>query len=71
MQNQTVNIKPEDGKIKGSVTLGQPTLPLTSEICPNKNWSVNILSLTYENVSLHIQRKNSDILTYNYENVIQ
>jgi hypothetical protein len=70
-QDQTVSIKPEDGKIKGSLTLGPPTLPLASEICPNKNWSVDMLSLTYENVTLQILRKNSDILTFDYGNVVQ
>jgi hypothetical protein len=71
MQDQTVNMEPEDGKIKGSLTLGPPTLPLASEICPNKNWSVDMLSLTYENVTLQILRKNSDILTFHYGNVVQ
>jgi hypothetical protein len=57
MQNQTLNIKPEDGKIKGSLTLGPPIFPSASDICPNRNWSTNILSLTYENPSLDIQQK--------------
>jgi hypothetical protein len=72
MQNQTLNIKPEDGKIKGSLTLGPPPVfPSASDICPNRNWSSNILSLTYENPSLDIQQKNSDILKFNFGNVTQ
>lgn len=71
MQYKTLDIKPKDGKIKGTLTLGPPTFPPASDICPNKNWSTNIMSLTYENPSLHIQQKNSDILKFNFENVTQ
>jgi hypothetical protein len=71
MQNQTLIIKPQDGKIKGYLTLGAPTVPLSPEICPNKNWSVSIMKLTFENVTLQILRKNSDILKFDYGNVVQ
>jgi hypothetical protein len=71
IQNQSVNIKPEDGKIKERLSLGPPTLPSASDICPNGNWSTKILSLTYENPLLNIQQKNSDILKFNFGNVIQ
>ena len=69
--NQTVNIKPDDGDIKRSLTLGPPTFPSASEICSNPNWTVDILSLIYENVVLHIERDNSNILTFNFGNVTQ
>jgi hypothetical protein len=69
--NQTVKIKPDDGDIKRSLTLGPPTFPSASEICPNPNWSVDILSLAYENVKLQIQRNNFNILTFNFGNVTQ
>ena len=66
--NQTVNIKPDDGDIKRSLTLA-PTFPSASEICSNPNWTVDVLSLIYENVALHIERDNSDILKFNFGNV--
>lgn len=69
--NQTVSVKPNDGDIKRSLTLGPPTFPSGSEICPNTNWSVDIPSLTYENVKLHIQRNNNHILKFNFGNVTQ
>ena len=68
-QNQTIELKPKNGIIKGSLTLRQPTLPSGAEICPNKNWSADLLSLIYQNVQLHIQRKNSDILTFDFGNI--
>lgn len=68
--NQTVNIKPNDGDIKRSLSLGPPTFP-SSEICSNPNWRVDVLSLIYENVALHIERENSNILTFNFGNVTQ
>lgn len=50
-----MNIKPDDGDIKRSLTLGPPTFPSASEICSNPNWTVDILSLIYENVVLHMK----------------
>jgi len=67
---QTMNMRLKDSKIKGTLTLGPSVFPSVSEICPNKNWNVDILTLLYENVTLDIQRKNSDIFTFDYGNVI-
>jgi hypothetical protein len=69
--NQTVNIKPDDGDIKRSLTLAPPTFPSSSEICSNPNWTVDVLSLIYKNVALDIERDNSDILSFNFGNVSQ
>jgi hypothetical protein len=57
IQNQTVKLKPEDGKIKGSVTFSPPTIPLASETCSNKNWNIDVLSVIYENVTCILNRK--------------
>jgi hypothetical protein len=69
--NQTVKIKPDDGDIKRSLTLSPSTFPSASEICSNPNWTVDILSLIYENVALHIERGNSNILSFKFGNVTQ
>jgi hypothetical protein len=71
MQVGTGDVKPKNGKIKAALTLGPPDFPLGSDVCPNKNWSTNVLSLTYENPVLHIQQKNYDILNFSFENVTQ
>ena len=71
LQVGTGEVKPINGKIKAALTLGSPDLPSALDICPNKNWSTNVLSLTYENPTLHIQQKNSDKLSFNFGNVIQ
>ena len=71
IQNQSVNLKPKDGEIKESLTVGPPTFPSALDVCPNGNWSTKILSLTYENPSLQIQRKSSAILNFNFGNVIR
>jgi|SRR4026209_456921 hypothetical protein len=68
-QSQSVQIKPKDGKIKGSLNSGPPTFPSVLSVCPNKNWHTSILSLTYENVVMVIQQKNSEILKFNFGNV--
>ena len=70
LQDQTVEVTPHNGQVTASPTIGPPLpLPGASEICPNPNWSVQIISLTYNNVVLHIQQNGVDILTYNFGNV--
>jgi hypothetical protein len=71
MLSESVKIKPKDGKIKGSLRLGPPKLPSVLEVCPNKNWSTSILSLTYENVALDIKQRNSEILKFSFGNLSQ
>lgn len=71
MQVGTGDIKPKNGRIKASLTLGPPHFPSGSEACPNKNWSTSVLSLTYENPVLHIKQKNSKILNFTFGNVTQ
>ena len=68
---QSVKIKPKDGRIEGSLTLEPPVFPSVLDICPNKNWNTNILSLTYENVVIKVQQKNSEVLKFNIGNVSQ
>ena len=69
MLSNSIKIKPNDGKIKGSLTLNPPVVPSGSEICPNKNWSTSILSLTYENVALDIKQRNSEVLGFDFGNL--
>jgi hypothetical protein len=69
LQGQVTFIQPRNGQITGSATIGPPPLPGASQICPNPNWSVLLLSITYFNVVLHIQQNNADILTFNFGNV--
>jgi hypothetical protein len=69
LQGQTTFIVPNNGQIAASATIGPPPLPGASQICPNPNWSVQIVSITYNNVVLHIQQNRVDILTYNFGNV--
>jgi hypothetical protein len=71
IQNQSVNLKPKDGIIKDQLSLGPPTFPSPSDVCPNGNWNTKVLSLTYENPSLNIQQKDSDVLKFNFGNVMQ
>jgi hypothetical protein len=62
LQGQITFIQPRNGQITGSATIGQPLLPGASQICPNPNWSVAQLSITYFDVVLRIQQNNLDIL---------
>jgi hypothetical protein len=69
LQGQTVTVTPRNGQITASPTIGPPPLPSPSEICPNRNWTIDIVSLTYENVVLHIPQGGVDILTFNFGDV--
>lgn len=69
LQGQTVTVTPRNGQVTASPTIGPPALPGASELCPNPNWSVAIISLTYFDVVLHIQQGGVDILTFNFGNV--
>jgi hypothetical protein len=62
-------IPPNNGQITARVTIGPSPLPSASQICPNPNWSVVLLSITYFNVVLHIQQNGFDILTFNFGTV--
>ena len=68
--SQPVQIPPSNGQITATTNpLGPPPVPSASQICPNPNWSVQIVSITYFNVVLHIQQSNVDILTFNFDTV--
>lgn len=69
LQGQTTTIQPRNGQITASVSIGPPPLPGAAQICPNPNWSVQLVSLTYFNIVLHIQQNGVDILTFNFGTV--
>ena len=69
LQGLAVTVQPRNGQITASPTIGPPALPSSAELCPNPNWSVAIVSLTYFDVVLHIQQQGFDILTFNFGNV--
>lgn len=68
-QGHTTTVQPHNGQVTASPTIGPPPLPSAAQICPNKNWDVQIVSLTYDNVVLHILQNGVDVLTYNFGNV--
>ncbi len=59
------NITPHNGQITFTVTIPPPPTPNPAVVCPNRNWSVSLLSLTFVGVVLHIQQNAVDILTAN------
>jgi len=69
LAGQETFITPRNGQITASPSMGPPPLPPASQICPNPNWGIKIVSLTYDNVVLHVQQNNVDILTFNFGNV--
>ena len=64
----TTQITPRNGQITASATLNPPTQEQLEEAadCPNPNWTVDTLSITYTDVTLHIQQDGVDILTRDF-----
>ncbi|MGA5197544.1 hypothetical protein [Streptomyces exfoliatus] len=57
-------IPPRNGQITfRNVTIPVPEAPSARDVCPNRNWRVNLLHLTFNDVVLHIQQNGTDILT--------
>jgi len=70
LTGQTQSITPHNGQITFSPTIGPPPLPSAKDFCPNgKTWRLVVLSLTYDNVVLHIQQGGVDLLTWDFGNV--
>jgi hypothetical protein len=61
VQGPTQNITPRNGQITFSVTLPPPPTPSSAETCPNGNWSVRLLSLTYSGVVLHVHQLSDNV----------
>lgn len=60
------HIQPRNGQITfQNVTIPPPETPSAAEVCPNGNWTVHLLHLTYNGVVLHIQQNGNNILTRN------
>jgi hypothetical protein len=66
---QVVTVTPRNGQVTASPSIGPPSLPGADELCPNPNWSIAIVSITYFDVELHIQQFGSDILTFDFGDV--
>jgi hypothetical protein len=50
------NITPRNGQITFSPMIPPPPTPSAASDCPNGNWKVILTSLTYTDVTLHIQQ---------------
>ena len=60
------NITPRNGQITISPTIPPPPTPSAASDCPNGNWKVILTSLTYTDVTLHIQQPpGTDVLVDN------
>jgi hypothetical protein len=64
VEGPTQTIRPRNGQITfRNVTIPPPATPSAREVCPNGNWTVHLIHLTYNDVVLHIQQNGDDILT--------
>ena len=70
VQGPTESISPHNGQITFSVTLNPPPTPTPAQAgCPagtRSQWTVQVLSVTYNDVVLHIQQNGADVLTFSF-----
>jgi hypothetical protein len=67
LKGQITFIQPRNSQVSATTfSIGPPSIPSSSQICPNFNWNVVLLSFIYDNVVLHIRQKSADILTFNF-----
>jgi hypothetical protein len=60
-------ITPRNGQITFSPNIPPPPTPSPATECPNGNWTVELTSLTYNDVVLHIQQPpGTDVLTFSF-----
>lgn len=57
------SITPRNGQITFRVTLPVPAKPSAASVCPNGNWTVHLMHVTYNDVVVHIQQNGTDLLT--------
>jgi hypothetical protein len=63
----TQTITPHNGQITFSPTIPPPATPSAKDECPNGNWKVQITSLTFSDVVLHLQQPpGTDVLTFSF-----
>ncbi|MCX5560125.1 hypothetical protein [Streptomyces sp. NBC_00038] len=63
VQGPTQHVTPRNGQITfRNVTLPAPETPSEDDVCPNGNWRVQLLHLTFNDVELHVQQNGEDIL---------
>jgi hypothetical protein len=66
----TQNITPRNGQITFSPTIPPPTPPSAATECPNSHWTVVLTSLTYNDVTLHVQQPpGTDVLVDSLGNI--
>jgi hypothetical protein len=58
----TQTITPRAGHITFNVTLPAPPTPSPAEVCPNPNWTVELVSLTFFGVELHFEQAGEEVL---------
>jgi hypothetical protein len=64
------NITPRNGQITFSPTIPVPAPPSVASECPNGNWTLELTSLTYNDVTLHIQQPpGTDVLVDSLGNI--
>ena len=72
-QGFTTTVQPHNGQVTGSATVGPPTLPTASQICPAPNYGMQVVSLTYSDVAFHIVQDQGsgleEVLSHNFGNV--
>jgi hypothetical protein len=63
VQGPIQHITPRNGQITfRNVTIPVPEAPSVRDACPNGNWRLDLLHVTFNDVELHVQQAGTDLL---------
>ncbi|MEV5314147.1 hypothetical protein [Streptomyces sp. NPDC052610] len=56
VEGEPVDIPPRNGRINIRATLSVPETPAAQDVCPNRRWTVLVTSVTFNDVTLHVEQ---------------
>ncbi|WP_137994471.1 hypothetical protein [Streptomyces vilmorinianum] len=70
VQGEPVIIPPRNGRINVRATLEVPETPAAEDVCPNRRWTVLVTSVTFNDVTLHVEQPpGNEVLSYDFGDI--
>ncbi|MEV7521684.1 hypothetical protein [Streptomyces sp. NPDC091371] len=70
VQGPVVDIPPRNGRINIRATLPVPETPAAEDVCPNRRWTVLVTSVTFNDVTLHVEQPpGNEVLSFDFGDI--
>jgi hypothetical protein len=70
VQGEPVDIQPRNGRINIRAVLPVPETPAAQDVCPNRRWTVLVTSVTFNDVTLHVEQPPGDeVLSFDFGDI--